>query len=42
MGDYRNQGQAGEEDIKITTMKRMSRRMRRKRRRKRLFLCFQN
>jgi len=41
MGYYRNQRQAGEEDIKITSMKRMSRRMRRERR-KILFLCFQN
>jgi hypothetical protein len=38
MGDYRNQRQAGGEDIKITTMKRMRRRMRWKRRRERLLL----
>ena len=40
MGDYRKQRQAGEEDIKVTTMKRMRRRMRRKRRRERLFVFF--
>jgi len=39
MGGYRNQRQAGEEDVKIT-MKVMRRRMRRKGRRERLFLFF--